>query len=289
MNLPEKVDTLGRLSRARLGPAAKRQCRPGCNATADMSRVRRTNVEVQAARESARIGATLGSDLQHTRKRRRMTQEALGKRIGLGQGRISELERGHGATTPLETWIALGIAIDRPLAVSFSRDIQPDEPRDAGHLAAQELVLRLARQHRRHADFELPTRPTDPTRSIDVALRDATARVLIVVEIWNRLDDLGAAVRATSRKQAEAEGPAVLAAGDGPPYRVTTCWLLVDTTANRRLVARYPEILETRFPGSSFGWVCCLSNGAPPPTEPGLAWIDPRSGRIVPLRRRSKA
>ena len=64
------------------------------------------------------------------------------------------------------------------------------------------------------------------------------------------------------------------------------CWLLVDTAANRRLVARYPQILETRFPGSSLGWVRCLAEGLPPPTKPGLAWIDPRSARIVPLRRR---
>ena len=251
-----------------------------------MSRVRRTDTEVQAARESARIGATLGSDLQRTRRRRRVTQAAVGARVGLGQSRISDLERGDGATAPLDTWIALGIAIDRPLAVSFSRDIQPDEPRDAGHLAAQELVLRLARQHGRRADFELPTRPADPACSIDVALRDARARALIVIEIWNRLDDLGAAARATTRKLAEAEGPAVIAARDGPPYRVALCWLLVDTAANRRLVARYPEILHTRFPGSSLDWMRCLAEGAPPPTEPGLAWIDPRSGRIVPLRRR---
>jgi transcriptional regulator with XRE-family HTH domain len=256
---------------------------------ADMSRVRRTDAEVQAARESARIAATLGSDLQRTRERRRVTQKALGERVGLGQGRISDLERGEGATAPLDTWIALGIALDRPLAVSFSRDIEPDAPRDAGHLAAQELVLRLARKHGRRADFELPTRPADPARSVDIAQRDDRARALIVVEIWNRLDDLGAAARATSRKWAEAEGPAVLAAGDGPPYRVATCWLLVDTAANRRLVASYPEILETRFPGSSLGWVRCLVDGAPPPSEPGLAWIDPRSGRIVPLRRRRPA
>jgi len=251
-----------------------------------MSRVRRTDAEVQARRESARIAATLGADLQRTRKRRRVTQAALGGRVGLGQGRISGLERGHGATTPLETWIALGIAIDRPLAVSFSREIEPQEPRDAGHLAAQELVLGLARKHGRRGDFELPTRPADPARSIDVALRDDTARAMIVVEIWNRLDDVGAAARATTRKTADAEGPAVLAAGDGPPYRVAICLLLVDTAANRRLVARYPETLESRFPGSSLGWVRCLAEGLPAPNEPGLAWIDPRSARIVPLRHR---
>jgi transcriptional regulator with XRE-family HTH domain len=254
-----------------------------------MSRVRRTDAEVQAQRESARIAATLGSDLRRARTRRRITQKALGARVGLGQGRISDLERGHGATAPLDTWIALGIAIDRPLAVSFSRDIEPPEPRDAGHLAAQELVLSLARRLGRRADFELPSRPTDPARAIDVAIRDDGARVIVIVEIWNRLDDLGAAARATTRKVSEAEGPAVLAAGDGPPYRVAACWLLVDTAANRTLVARYPEILKSRFPGSSSGWVRCLTEGLPPPTHPGLAWVDPRSHRIVPLRHRDPA
>src|SRR5258707_9940660 len=81
----------------------------------------------------------------------------------------------------------------------------------------------------------------------------------------------------------EAEGPAMIAARTGPPYRVALCWLLVDTAANRRLVARYPEILKTRFPGSSFGWAHCLTGGSPPPDEAGIAWVDTRTRRDVPL------
>jgi transcriptional regulator with XRE-family HTH domain len=252
-----------------------------------MDRRRRTNLELDGTAEAASIAGTLGRGLKTTRKRQRLTLAEVGRRVGLSGARVAEIEHGEGATASLETWVRLGKAIDRPLAVSFSRDIEPREPRDAGHLAAQELVLGLARRNGRRADFELPTRPTDPAHSIDVALRDDTARTLIVVEIWNRLDDMGAAARATTRKMAEAEGPAVLAARGGPPYRVALCWLLVDTAANRRLVARYPEILVSRFPGSSLGWVRCLSEGSPPPNESGLAWIDPRSGRIVPLRHRS--
>jgi transcriptional regulator with XRE-family HTH domain len=252
----------------------------------DMTRVRRTDAQIQGAREAARIAATLGGDLKRTRVRRRRTQQELGERVGLSQGRISELERGEGASAPLDTWISLGLASDRPLAVSFSRDIDPYEPRDAGHLRAQELVLHLARRSNRRAEFELPTRPTDPTRSIDVMLRDDDARTLLLVEIWNRLDDLGAAARSTSRKHAEVEGLAVLAAGDAPAYRVASCWLLVDTVANRRLTARYPEVFRARFRGSSLAWVRCLVDGASPPPEPGLAWIDTRTGRIMPVRRR---
>lgn len=251
-----------------------------------MTRVRRTAAQVQGAREAARIGATLGGDLKRTRVRRRLTQRALGDRVGLSQGRISDLERGDGASAPLDTWLVLGLALDRPLAVSFSRDIEMDEPRDAGHLRAQELVLGLARRLGRRADLELATRPADPSRAIDVVIRDDPARCLVLVEIWNRLDDLGAAVRSTSRKRVEAQGLAILAAGDGTPYRVASCWLLVETAANRRLVARYPEIFAARFGGSSVGWVRCLVEGAAPPMAPGLAWIDTRAGRILPMRRR---
>lgn len=218
--------------------------------------------------------------------RRRLTQRALGQSVGLSQGRISDLERGEGAMAPLDTWVAIGLAIDRPIAVSFSRDIEPDEPRDAGHLRAQELVLHLARRSGRRADFELPTRPSDQSRVIDVVLRDDAARAIVVIEIWNRLGDLGAAVRSTSRKHVEADGLAVLAAGDGSPYRVASCWLFVDTAANRRLVARYPEIFMARFGGSSVGWVRCLVDATAPPAEPGIAWIETRAGRIVPVRHR---
>ena len=253
-----------------------------------MDRHRRTGFEVDGAIEASSIAGSLGRDLRTTARRRRLTQAELGRRVGLSGPRIGEIERGQGATASLETWVKLGKAVGRPLAVSFSRDIDVHEARDSGHLAAQEFVLGLARRHGRRADFELPTRRSDPARSIDVALRDDAARALIVVEIWNRLDDVGEAARATSRKTVEAEGPAMIAARTGPAYRVAVCWLLVDSAANRRLVTRYPEILQSRFAGSSFRWVRCLTEGSPPPDEAGLAWIDPRSRRIVPLRFRMR-
>ena len=252
-----------------------------------MDRHRRTGFELDGTIEATSLAGSLGRDLRTAAKRRRLTQAELGRRVGLSGSRIGEIQRGQGANASLETWVKLGKAVGRPLAVSFSRDIEQHEAHDAGHLAAQELVLGLARRHGRSADFELPTRPSDPAQSIDVALRDDAARTLIVVEIWNRLDDVGKAARTTSRKVVEAEGPAMIAARAGPAYRVALCWLLVDTAANRRLVARYPEILQSRFPGSSFDWARCLGEGSPPPNRSGIAWIDPRSGRIVPWRIRT--
>jgi transcriptional regulator with XRE-family HTH domain len=251
-----------------------------------MARIRRSDAALKGDRLSAAIAATLGREAQGTRRRRRLTQQRVADAIGISRPRYAEIERGEGATAPLETWTRIGAALGRPLAVAFSRDVEQAEPRDAGHLAAQELVLGLARSQGRAASFELPTRPADPARSSDIGLRDDAIRTLILVEIWNRLDDIGVAARSTDRKVAEASAPAAFAGGDGAPYRIASCWLLVDTAANHRLVATYPEILRTRFPGSSEGWARALAEGAAPPIEPGIAWVDPRARRIRPMRLR---
>jgi transcriptional regulator with XRE-family HTH domain len=241
---------------------------------------RRTADHVEGVREATALGATLGRELRTTRRRRRLTRRQLGDRIELSQTEISFLERGHGSRTPIETWVTLGIALDRPFAAGFSRDAVP-EPSDAGHLAAQELLLRLARAQGRAPTFELPTKPSDPSHSADVGIRDDQHRVLCLVAIWNRLDDLGRATRSTDRKVVEA---ADLAAFRNPPYHVASCWLLVDTAANRRLVRTCPATLRARFPGSSLAWVHALTGGSDAPRLPGLCWIDPRAGRITAVR-----
>jgi transcriptional regulator with XRE-family HTH domain len=246
---------------------------------------RRTRDQVEGDREARSIAASLGRVVREARRRRRWTQARLGASIGLSHSRIGDIERGHGTGTALIVWARLGAVLDRPLAAAFSRDLDPATPADAGHLAGQELVLGLARATGRRAWFELPTRPADPRLSCDVGIRDDSHRTLILCELWNRLDDLGRAVRSTDRKVAEAVELAVGLGGERP-YRVRSCWLLVDTAANRRLVARYPQVLATRFPGSSREWVRALSGDSPAPVNPGIAWIDLRAGRLVPMRRR---
>jgi hypothetical protein len=162
------------------------------------------------------------------------------------------------------------------------------EPADAGHLAMQEQLLELALSTGRPGTFEVATRPADPRHSIDVCIRDVRNRALIIEEAWNSFGDLGASIRSTNRKAAEA---AALAAtiDDGPPYRVATVWVVRPTAANRALVGRYPQIFAAAFPGSSRAWVRALVNGAPPPDQPGLVWLEPRSGRISEWRRPSRA
>jgi transcriptional regulator with XRE-family HTH domain len=247
---------------------------------------RRSATLVEGDLESRNLARTLGREVAATRRRRRWNQTQLGCQVGLSRARISEIERGEGRTAPLESWVRLGIVLHRPLGVALAREIADPSPADAGHLDAQELVLRTVRSTGRERSFELPSHPGASRYSTDVGVRDDAARVLALLEIWNRFDDVGRGARSTDQKLADTEGVAI-AFGHGRPYRVASCWLLVDTAANRNLVARYREILKTRFPGSSSAWVAALVTGAPIPDRPGIAWVDLRTRRIVPLRWRT--
>src|SRR4051812_23753801 len=101
-----------------------------------MARRSRRSARSQGMREAMSIAATLAHELRNTRRRRQVKQADLADAVGVSQSAISRLESGAGARTSIETWVALGIALDRPIAIAFGRDVV--EPvRDAGHLAAQ--------------------------------------------------------------------------------------------------------------------------------------------------------
>ena len=242
-----------------------------------MTSRKRRSARTIGAREATAIAANLGRDLRGTRLRRRLTQAKLGDKVALSQAEISALEARLGARTSIETWVAIGIALDRPIAIGFGTDVVDPLTSGAGHLAAQELVLRLATSGGWRGRFEAPSRPFDPTHSTDVRL-ERDGGLVVLIEIWNRLDDLGAAARSSDRKLAD-----VALAGSAA---AASCWLLVDTAANRAIVRRYPAIFRARFGGSSAGWIQAITSGGPCPSQPGVGWIDVRSGRLRELRLR---
>jgi hypothetical protein len=153
----------------------------------------------------------------------------------------------------------------------------------AGHLAMQELVLRTARDAGYVRRFELSTRPADPGRSADVGLVNPRAAWLVLVECVNTIGNVGEAARSSERKRAEAEQLAATY-GDGRPFKVGVCWVIRAVERNRALVARYPELFATRFPGSSMVWLRALTLGTDPPPEPGIVWSDIRATRLYALR-----
>lgn len=254
-----------------------------------LTRRRSTEVVRQANRMTEVIAIHLGESVRERRRQLRLTQRVLAARVGVRQARISRIELGHGRGAPLGLWVALGVALGRPLAVSLTRPLgEPREPIDAGHLAMQERLLELANETGRAATFELPTRPSDPRHSIDVCVIDRRNRVLIVEEAWNSFGDLGAATRSTGSKAAEATRLAATI-DDGPPFRVATVWVVRPTAANRTLLARYPQVFRSAFPGSSRAWVTALRTGSAPPTRPGLVWLDPGTSQVTAWRQPARA
>ena len=258
-----------------------------------MARRKRPELAAQARRVNLEQLARLGGQVAESRRRRAWSQAALAAQVGLSQSSVSLVELGGGGAMSLDAWQRVGLALDRPLRIERSRDVR-EEPADAGHLAIQELVLRVGRAAGSRATFELPTRPSTPAHSTDVGLRDDRGRRLILVECWNTIGDVGAAVRSTNRKRAEAEGLAAVIGGGrsptggdepGAPYTVATVWVVRATRRNRDLVARYPELFASRFTGSSRYWVQALTRGAPPPADLGLVWCDVGATRLYAWRR----
>jgi len=250
-----------------------------------MARLKRPELLAEAARRNAELMARLGLELRRSRHRRRLTQAQLAGVIGVVQSTVSQMERGRGGSLSMDVWQRAFATVDRDLTLVVARDIL-EQPHDAGHLAGQELVLRLGRGAGYRGVFELQVKPADSRRSTDVGLRDDRARRLVLVEYWNTFGDIGAAARSSGRKAAEAEALAI-AIGNGRPYAVHACWVVRATKRNRELVRRYPELFASRFPGSSEQWVRALTDGRQPPREPGLIWCDVRATRLYPWRRRA--
>lgn len=232
---------------------------------------------VAGDREAQAIAATLGRHVRERRHHGRLRLVDLADRIGLSVNRLSMVERGHGEALPLRAWVRIGAALDEPLAVTFTPPIGPERLADAGHLELQEWVLATARRRGWEAGLEIPTRPADPRRSADVVIH-AGGRI-ILVECWNTIGDFGAAVRATTRKLAEAETLAVAIGAS----RVAACWLVRPTATNRAIVRAYPEAIRSRFTGSSSRWVRALEGEADTPDRTGFAWLDPATG-LSPVR-----
>ena len=248
-----------------------------------MVKRRRPELAADARRLNREIVARLGSEVARSRRRRHLTQAGLGVLAGMARSTVGDMERGLGGGQTIDTWQRLALALGRPLHVSFARD-SLEETADAGHLAVQELVLRLGRASGLRASFEVPTRPIDPSRSTDVALEDRAHDRLILVECWNSIGDIGGAVRATLRKLAEVRA---FAAGTGRNgHEVRSCWVVRASARNRQLVARYPEVFGSRFVGSSVRWAAALTEGGSPPDDLGLVWADVRATRIFAWRRR---
>jgi transcriptional regulator with XRE-family HTH domain len=240
--------------------------------------VRRGAIAAEAERRSLERRSRIGGEIRALRRRRDWTQEELARRAGVGRLMISRAERAAGSLD-VDTLEHIALAFGVPLMLGFGRG-PVEGTSDAGHLAMQELVLRLGRRAGFAARFEAVA--GDSWRSTDVELRSDARKRLILAECWNTIGDVGAAARSTTRKAAGADATATALWGEAG--RAGSVWVVRATARNHDLVARYPEVFASRFPGSSRGWVDALTIGGELPHDPGLVWCDVGASRLYAWR-----
>ena len=235
---------------------------------------------VEAAGRASEQRLRLGNEIRAMRERR-WTRARLASRAGLGRMVVSRLERGL-TNVDLDALQRIGLAMGRPLVVTFGRDVL-EQPADAGHLLVQELVLRIGRAAGYDVNVELPTRPAEAWRSADVCLARTRDHRHVLVECWNTIGDVGAAIRSTDRKRSDLQRLAIARWGDDSGIGVV--WVVRASARNRAIVGRYPEVFRARFPASSRDWVRALTTGAVPPAGDGLIWCDVGATRLFEWRR----
>ena len=168
---------------------------------------RRSELLVEADRDVARIAAALGAEVRTTRRERHMTQEQLARSsawIDRGSRKSSAAKGAVHRSRPGLQLAAPSVGRCPPAWRAMRRPL----PRDAGHLAIQELLLRLARTAGRTRFVELPTRSGDSPSATDVAAIDDRWRVIILQEAWNTIGDIGAGLsRARAREPTRLRRP----------------------------------------------------------------------------------
>jgi len=250
-----------------------------------MARPRRPSRTAAASTLDRELLGNVGRGVREARLRRGQTQCEIAALAGVSASTVQRVEAGRAEHISLDSLQRTAHAVGRPLRLELSPDPRR-EPADAGHLAIQELVVRLGTVAGYVAIPEMPAVRHGSWQSTDVALRSDTARRLLVVECWNSVGDVGAAYRGTDRKRIDGAAYAAGRWGEGH-HLVTACWVVRATARNRALLASYPALFAARFTGSSRAWVRALTEGGDPPPEIGLVWCDVRATRLFPWRRPS--
>lgn len=251
---------MGRPCRARRAGACARRGRLGADAIA--------NRLATGLREGRRIDGS--------------SQQEAANRCGISQARWSELERGLGAGATVETWAVAASAVGLQLASFLEGAPGASPPRDIEHARRQSALIEFAAPGGWRARPELAVDPTIRSRSVDVALLREVRREAAAFEIWDWFDDIGGSLRGLDSKKQLLRDRLDRETRDpmAEPRRIGVCFVVRDTSWNRRLVDELRPLFAARFPGSSAAWMAALGDPkAPMPAEDGFLWSD-RNGRV---------
>ena len=228
-----------------------------------MARLKRPELASEARRINLEQLAGLGAEVRASRRRRHLNQAAVAGRAGSS----NRLAGSNGAgRKPLARCVAARLPGGRtaPSGELAGRDALAG-PADAGHLAIQELVMRLGREAGTDARLraaDAAARPEAIGRRRPPRRPLAAAPPRRVLEHDRRHRRRGAFHGPQARRGTR---PRCRRRGSGRP-RGGRVGRRGRRRANRSLVARYPEMFSARFPASR-RWVEALTTGAEPPTD----------------------
>jgi hypothetical protein len=166
-----------------------------------------------------------------------------------------------------------------------------DQPRDIVHLGTQELVASMAIRGgwTVRPEFALDDAAVG-SRSADLVFERSPGtrpQELALIEVYDWLDDVGAAFRGWDRKVAKIDRIAVsrLPPGDddADPILpvVSGFWVLRATLRNRELVRAHRTLFAARFTSSGRAWLEAVQDPAKPmPRGPAVIWVAVRGHRL---------
>jgi len=246
--------------------------------------------QAAADRSSDELAARVGLMLRDARRQRGLTQTAAARLAGVSSSTWSWLEIGRDGRITLATLNRAAMAVGTSLNVYVRQASAATQPRDAVHLRHQELVIKTVKAG---LWLPLPEEPIDrdarTSRAADVLLcrrLSGERACYALVEIWDWLDDVGAAIREWGRRLDATERYAIARmVNDDPLPRTSGIWVLRATRRNRQLVNEHRGFFRARFPGSANAWLAALADATRQmPTQPALLWVNVAGDRLYPAR-----
>lgn len=235
-------------------------------------RLRAGSHVIVGRRRAATVAARLGTGLRDARVASGKRQVEAARDAGISQTRYSELERGLGATAPLETWAVAAAAVGEQLVGLLEAAPGATPPRDIERLRRQAALVELARAGGWQAHVELALDPgAVRSRSADAMLLRAATREAILGEIWDWFDDVGSSLRSLDSKRDALL--AKLAREHGGEWTLRCLYVIRRTRRNERPVAELRMLFAARFRGSATAWLRAITDPQTRlPAADGLVW-----------------
>lgn len=185
---------------------------------------------------------TVARTLRALRRRKGWSQATVGERLGISQSELSRRERGsleNCSVAEVEHWGAvLGAHVSMEVRVDGERPLT-----DARHAQLQTWIVRLLQDHGWTALAEHSFNHYGDRGRIDVLAYHPIARVVVVIEIKTRVDDVQDTIgrldikRRVAPTLAREQGWAVAA--------VVPVLIILEHRTNRRRVADHAPLFAT--------------------------------------------